>query len=37
MTLYHVVIKLGEGRHALLPYAVVRDAAIVVHPGNTPK
>ena len=35
MTLYHVVVKLDEGRHALLPYAVVRDSAIVVHPGNT--
>lgn len=37
MTLYHVVVKLDEGRHALLPYAVVRDAAIVVHPGNPEK
>jgi len=37
MTLYHVIVKLDEGRHALLPYAVVRDAAIVVHPGKTDK
>lgn len=34
MTLYHVVIKLDEGRHALVPYAVVRDATLVVQPGN---
>ena len=34
MTLYHVVLKLDEGRHALVPYAVVRDAAIVVTPGK---
>lgn len=32
MTLYHVVLKVGEGRHALMPYAVVRDAALVVGP-----
>ena len=37
MTLYHVVVKLDEGRHALLPYAVVRDSAIVVQPGNIDK
>ncbi len=34
MTLYHVVIKLAEGRHALVPYAVVRDATLVVTPGK---
>ncbi|MDE2142790.1 MAG: mechanosensitive ion channel, partial [Elusimicrobia bacterium] len=34
MTLYHVVIKLDEGRHALVPYAVVRDATLVVTPGQ---
>ena len=34
MTLYHVVIKLDEGRHALVPYAVVRDATLVVTPGK---
>jgi small-conductance mechanosensitive channel len=34
MTLYHVVIKLDEGRHALVPYAVVRDATLVVEPGQ---
>jgi small-conductance mechanosensitive channel len=33
MTLYHVVVKLDEGRHALVPYAVVRDATLVVQPG----
>lgn len=36
MTLYHVVIKLDEGRHVLVPYAVVRDATLVVSPANTP-
>ena len=34
MTLYHVVLKLDEGRHALVPYAVVRDATLVVTPGK---
>jgi small-conductance mechanosensitive channel len=34
MTLYHVVIKLDEGRHVLVPYAVVRDATLVVTPGQ---
>ncbi len=34
MTLYHVVIKLDEGRYALVPYAVVRDATLVVTPGK---
>ncbi|MFI5346352.1 MAG: mechanosensitive ion channel domain-containing protein [Elusimicrobiota bacterium] len=34
MTLYHVVIKLDEERHALVPYAVVRDATLVVEPGQ---
>ena len=34
LTLYHVVIKLDEGRHALVPYAVVRDATLVVTPGK---
>jgi small-conductance mechanosensitive channel len=37
MTLYHVVIKLDEGRHALVPYAVVRDATLVVEPGQNKK
>jgi small-conductance mechanosensitive channel len=34
MTLNHVVIRLDEGRHALVPYAVVRDATLVVTPGK---
>ncbi|MFI5363979.1 MAG: mechanosensitive ion channel domain-containing protein, partial [Elusimicrobiota bacterium] len=34
MTMYHVVLKLDEGRHALVPYAVVRDATLVVTPGK---
>jgi small-conductance mechanosensitive channel len=34
MTLYHVVIKLDEGRHVLMPYAVVRDATLVVTPAK---
>ncbi|HXT01263.1 MAG TPA: mechanosensitive ion channel domain-containing protein [Elusimicrobiota bacterium] len=34
MTLYHVVIKLDEGRHVLVPYAVVRDATLVVTPAK---
>lgn len=34
MTLHHVVLKLDEGRHALVPHAVVRDA-VVVTPGKT--
>jgi small-conductance mechanosensitive channel len=34
MTLNHVVVKLDEGRHALVPYAVVRDATLVVTPGK---
>jgi small-conductance mechanosensitive channel len=37
MTLYHVVVKLDEGRHALVPYAVVRDAVLVVNPGTETK
>lgn len=35
MTLYHVVLKLDDERHALIPYAVVRDSALVVsHPAS---
>lgn len=34
MTLYHTVIKLDEGRHVLVPYAVVRDATLVVTQGK---
>ena len=34
MTLSHVVIKLDGERHALVPYAVVRDAVLVVTPGK---
>jgi small-conductance mechanosensitive channel len=38
MTLYHVVLKLDEGRHALIPYAVVRDALLdVSHPAPPTK
>ncbi|MEK7389410.1 MAG: mechanosensitive ion channel domain-containing protein [Elusimicrobiota bacterium] len=34
MTLYHVVVDMGDGRHALLPYSLVRDAAPVVRAGS---
>ncbi|MFI5362750.1 MAG: mechanosensitive ion channel family protein [Elusimicrobiota bacterium] len=34
ITVYHVVLRLDEGRRAFVPYAVVRDATVVVTPAK---
>jgi len=37
MNFAYVVIQLDENRRLQVPYAVVRDSVVVVHPGNNRK